>query len=121
MAISKVNLSEKFASFDEHWSPKLIGELNQQEIRIAKFKGDFIMHSHDNEDEFFLVVKGEIFIELLDHTLHLKTGECVTIPRGVEHRPYAPEEAHVLMFEPASTVNTGQHDNDMTKKELEKI
>jgi mannose-6-phosphate isomerase-like protein (cupin superfamily) len=121
MKINKVNLQEKLDTFDEHWSPKIVGELNNQHVKIAKFKGDFVMHSHENEDELFYVVNGTIFIELEDKTIELNAGEFVVIPRGIEHRPYAPEEASVLLFEPATTLNTGNATSDLTVTDLDTI
>ncbi|GAB5417240.1 MAG: cupin domain-containing protein [Crocinitomicaceae bacterium] len=118
MEVKKVNLREKLNTFSEHWSPKIVGELNNQQVKIAKFKGDFVMHSHENEDELFYVISGALFIELEDKTLELNEGEFVVIPRGVEHKPYAPEEAHVMLFEP---VNTGDKTNDLTVTDLDKI
>ncbi len=114
MAIQSINLTEKLSTFQEYWSPKIIAELNQQHVKLAKFKGDFMMHHHEHEDELFYVVAGELFIELEDQTLHLKAGECVVIPKGVAHKPYAPEEVHVMLFEPASTLNTGNVENERT-------
>lgn len=121
MKINKVNLQEKLDTFDEHWSPKIVGELNNQHVKIAKFKGDFVMHSHENEDELFYVITGTIFIELTDKTLEINAGEFVVIPKGVAHRPYAPQEASVLLFEPAATLNTGDATSDLTVKTLDKI
>jgi mannose-6-phosphate isomerase-like protein (cupin superfamily) len=121
MEIKKVNLEEKLNLFSAHWSPKIIGELNGQFVKIAKFKGEFIMHSHEKEDELFYVLHGELFIELKDSTLHLKAGEFVIIPKGTMHKPYAPEEASVLLFEPVSTLNTGEVKNDLTRSDLDRL
>lgn len=121
MDIQKVNLLEKFSTFSEHWSPKIVGELNQQQVKIAKLKGEFVMHQHDNEDELFLVIEGVLNIELEDKTLELKQGEFVIIPKGVKHKPYAKEEVKVLLFEPASTLNTGNINNELTVDQLDKI
>ncbi len=121
MEIQKVNLAEKLSSFNDYWSPKVIGELNNQMVKIAKFKGEFPKHHHENEDELFYVVAGELFIELNNETLQLNAGELVIIPRGVEHKPYAPAEVHVMLFEPASTLNTGNVQNTMTVTNLDKI
>ena len=112
--MGKVNLAEKFALIDEHWSPKVVGELNGQQVKLAKFQGQFIWHHHDVEDELFLVVKGELQIELRDQTIILQEGEFYIVPAGVEHRPAAEREAEVLMFEPEKTVNTGQVKNERT-------
>lgn len=106
-----INLAQSFASFDEPWSPRLIGELNGQHVRIAKFDGAYVWHSHANEDELFLVVDGAIDIELRDRTIHLEAGEMFIVPRGVEHRPVARERANVMLFEPASVRPTGDVDD----------
>ena len=119
--MKKVNLSEKFKKVTEYWSPAIVGELNGQAIKIAKFKGEFPKHHHENEDELFLVIEGQCFIELNEQTIQLNRGELFIVPRGTEHRPYAIDEAHVLMFEPKSTLNTGNINNEYTKNKLEKI
>lgn len=121
MEVKKVNLQSKLNSFDEYWAPKIVGELNNQQVKIAKLKGEFVMHKHDHEDELFYVIDGQLFIELIDKTLELNTGEFVIIPRGVEHKPFAPEEVSVLLFEPATTLNTGNINNEMTVSDLDKI
>ena len=120
--INKVNLAEKFALFDEHWSPKVVAELNGQHVKLVKLKGEFIWHSHQHEDELFFVVKGSLTIKLRDEEdVVLREGEFFVVPRGVEHLPVAEEEAHVLLFEPASTLNTGGIENDRTVRELERL
>lgn len=121
MEIKKVNLQSKLATFSEHWSPKIVGELNQQQVKIAKLKGEFPMHNHEAEDELFYVIEGTLFIELADKTLELAAGEFVIIPKGVDHKPYAPEEVSIMLFEPASTLNTGNVRNEMTKEQLDSI
>lgn len=121
MKIEKVNLAAKLGSFNEYWSPKIVGELNSQLVKVAKFKGEFVMHQHDKEDELFYVIAGELYIELKNKTLHLNAGEFVVIPKGVPHKPYAPEEVHVMLFEPASTLNTGNMNNDLTVSDLDTI
>jgi len=121
MSIEKVNIAQKFSSFSERWSPKVIGALNGQMVKIAKVKGDFVMHNHENEDELFFVVEGTLFLELEDQTLELNQGEMVIIPKGVNHKPYAPEETKIMMFEPASTLNTGNIKNERTVEDLEEI
>ncbi len=121
MEIQKVNVASKFSTFSDYWSPKVVGALNNQLVKIAKFKGEFVMHHHDHEDELFYVIEGKLFIELKDKTLELEPGEFVVIPRGVEHKPYAPEEVHVMLFEPATTLNTGNVTNDLTVSDLDKI
>lgn len=110
----KVNLSEKLARFDEVWSPKIIGQVNDFHVKLAKLSGEFIWHHHDREDEMFLVVKGRLLIRLRDRDIWLDEGELVVIPRGVEHLPVAPDEVHVLLFEPATTRNTGVLENERT-------
>lgn len=110
----KVNIAEKLARFDEHWSPKIVGELNGQHVKLVKFTGEFVWHHHEHEDELFLVVKGRFRMEFRDRQVWLEEGEFLIVPHGVEHRPVAEEEAHVLLFEPASTLNTGNLRNDRT-------
>lgn len=121
MEIKTVNLKSKLETFNEHWSPKIIGELNNQHVKIAKLKGEFVMHKHEHEDELFYVIDGQLFIELVDQTLELNTGEFVIIPKGVDHKPIAPEEVSVMLFEPATTVNTGNTTNEFTLTDLDKI
>lgn len=121
MPLEKINLREKFSLFTEHWSPKIAGELNGQQVKLAKFQGPFDWHHHDNEDELFLVVKGRFRMELRDRNIDLEEGEFLIVPRGVEHRPVADEEVHVLLFEPASTLNTGNLVNERTLHELQRI
>jgi mannose-6-phosphate isomerase-like protein (cupin superfamily) len=113
LLMNAVNLAEKFATFDEYWTPKIIGELNGQYLKIAKFKGEFIWHSHENEDEFFQVVKGNIQIHLKHKVVNISEGEFYIVPKGVEHKPVANKEAHVLMFEPKGTDQTGWIDSDL--------
>jgi len=105
--LETVSLAEKFSRFADQWSPKLIGELNGQYVKLAKLEGEFHWHAHAEEDELFLVVRGRLRIELRDGVVELGPGELVVVPRGVEHRPVADEEAEVLLFEPKSTVNVG--------------
>ena len=119
--IEKVNLSEKFALFAEHWSPKIAGEVNDSLVKLVKLRGDFVWHKHETEDEMFFVVKGSITIRLRDGDVRLGEGEFVIIPRGVEHKPYAEEEAHVLLFEPKTVLNTGDVVNERTRPVLERI
>jgi mannose-6-phosphate isomerase-like protein (cupin superfamily) len=119
--MEKVNLREKLDLFAEHWQPKIVGDLNGQHIKLVKFQGTFVWHHHDNEDELFLVVKGRFLMEFRDKNVWLEEGEFVIVPRGVEHRPVADEEAHVLLFEPASTLNTGNVRNERTLPELQRI
>lgn len=105
--MEKVNLEEKFALLSEHWRPKVVGELNGQEVKLVKFQGAFPWHHHENEDELFLAVKGNFRLEFRDRAIELAPGEFVIVPRGVEHRPVADEEVEVLLFEPAQLLNTG--------------
>lgn len=119
--MDKVNLQQKLASFADHWSPKVVGELNGQQVKLVKFQGPFHWHHHDDEDELFLVVKGRFRMELRDGDIWLEEGEFLVVPRGVEHRPVAEEEVHVLLFEPATTLNTGNVENERTVRELERI
>jgi mannose-6-phosphate isomerase-like protein (cupin superfamily) len=106
-APAKVNLADKLALFSEHWKPKIVGELNGQQVKLVKFQGEFVWHSHEAEDELFLVVRGRFRMDFRDRTVELAEGEMLVVPRGVEHRPVADEEVAVLLFEPASTINTG--------------
>jgi mannose-6-phosphate isomerase-like protein (cupin superfamily) len=119
--MSKVNLAEKLALFNEYWSPKIVGELNGQQVKLAKFKGEFVWHKHDHEDELFLVVKGRFKMEYRDRTEVINENEFVIVPRGVEHRPVADEEVSVMLFEPATTLNTGDTTGELTKAELDRI
>lgn len=117
----KVNLREKLSTFSAHWQPKVVGELNGQQVKLVKFQGPFVWHHHEAEDEMFMVVQGRFRMEFRDREVWLEEGEFIIVPRGVEHRPVADQEAHVLLFEPASTLNTGNTENEMTVKELERI
>ena len=113
---TKVNIREKLSLFTEYWSPKIVGELNGQQVKLVKFKGEFVWHKHDNEDEMFLVIKGSFKMELRDKTLNIGEGEFVIIPKGTEHRPVAETEVHVMLFEPESTLNTGSaKESDLTR------
>jgi len=105
--IRKVNLRDKLSSFSAHWNPKIVGELNGQQVKLVKFLGEFVWHHHDNEDELFLVVNGRFTMQFRDRDIALEAGEFLIVPRGVEHRPVAAQEVHVLLFEPATTLNTG--------------
>jgi len=119
--MEKVNLSQKFSQIDEYWKPYIAAELNGQHVKLDKLKGEFVWHHHENEDEMFLVVKGRFRIEFRDKTVQLGEGEFIVVPRGVEHKPVADEECWILLFEPASTLNTGNVENDRTLHELQKI
>jgi len=119
--VEKVNLAQKFSLFDEYWSPKIVGELNGQVVKIAKLKGEFLWHRHEAEDELFLVVEGRMIIKLPDRNVSLEAGEFFIVPRGVEHKPVAEEGTHVLLFEPESTLNTGNVQSERTVEEPETI
>lgn len=119
--MKKVNLSQTFDQIQEHWSPRIVGELNGQAVKIAKIKGEFVWHTHKNEDEFFLVIKGAMVIRLRERDIQLDEGEFFVVPRGVEHKPVAEHEAHILMFEPLSTLNTGDVLNEHTIDKVERI
>ena len=119
--MEKVNLAEKFSLFNDYYNPRIVGELNNQHVKLAKLKGEFVWHKHDMEDELFLVIKGTLKMELRDKTIVINEGEFLVVPHGVEHKPVADEETHILLFEPATTLNTGDVENEMTRKELEKL
>ena len=119
--MTKVNLDQKLTLFDEHWKPKIVGELNGQYVKLVKFQGPFVQHHHDDEDEMFLVVKGRFRMECEDRSEWIEEGEFIIVPRGIEHKPVAEEEAHVLLFEPISTLNTGNIESERTVAELETI
>jgi len=118
--MQKVNLTEKLNLIDEYWSPKLVGELNAQVIKLAKIKGEFTWHKHDAEDEMFLVLKGHLAIKFRDQEFTLEGGEFIIVPRGVEHKPVAEQEVHVMLFEPATTINPGDVRNEMTKATIDR-
>jgi mannose-6-phosphate isomerase-like protein (cupin superfamily) len=119
--MEKVSLIDKLGLFTQHWKPKIVGELNGQLVKLVKFSGPFVWHHHDNEDELFLVVKGRFRMEFPNRHVWLEEGEFLIVPRGVEHRPVADQEAHVLLFEPASTLNTGNVRDERTLDQLERI
>ena len=119
--MEKVNIREKLAQFSDHWNQRIVGELNGQHVKAVKLKGEFIWHHHDHEDELFLVTRGTLKMEFRDKTVEVNEGEFIIVPRKVEHRPVAPEEVHILLFEPASTINTGNVEDGRTRKTLEKI
>jgi mannose-6-phosphate isomerase-like protein (cupin superfamily) len=120
-SVEKVNIAEKLALFDEHWKPKVVGELNGQHVKLVKLLGEFVWHHHDEEDEMFLVVEGRFRMEFSDREVWIERGEFIVVPRGVEHRPVADEEASVMLFEPASTLNTGNVTGEMTVAEVDGI
>ena len=119
--MDKIVLADKLALFSGHWQPKIIGELNGQQVKLAKFQGAFDWHHHEHEDELFLVLRGEFRLELRDRTVELGVGEMFIVPRGVEHRPVAEAECAVLLFEPAGTLNTGSVQTDRTVSEPERL
>ena len=117
----KIALTSKLAQISDHWDPKIIAELNGQHVKLAKIKGEFLWHEHEHEDELFLVLKGSMTIHLRDGAVQLDEGDCFVVPKGVEHKPEAVQEAHILMFEPAGTLNTGNIENEWTKSAPERI
>jgi mannose-6-phosphate isomerase-like protein (cupin superfamily) len=119
--MGKVNLAEKLASFSTHWDPKIVGELNGQQVKLAKIQGEFVWHQHEAEDELFLVLAGRLEMDYRDRSETLLPGEFVIVPRGVEHRPRASEETHLLLFEPAGTLNTGNAGGERTVARPERI
>lgn len=119
--MEKINLLEKFSRFSDQWSPKVVADLNGQQVKLAKVEGPFVWHHHEEEDELFMVVKGRLKMELRDGDVILEEGEILVVPRGVEHRPVAEEEVWLMMFEPATTLNTGNAEDGRTVTELERI
>ena len=117
--MKKINISQKLAQFKDHWNPKIVGELNNQHIKLAKIKGEFIWHRHEDEDEMFLVLEGTLKIAFRDRTETIHENEIIIVPKGVEHKPIAEEEVSIMLFEPATTINTGDLDNERTRKNLE--
>jgi quercetin dioxygenase-like cupin family protein len=117
----KVNINEKLSQFVDYWNPRIVGELNEQHVKLAKLKGEFIWHKHDLEDEMFLVIKGTLKIDLRDKTIILNEGDFLIIPRGIEHKPHADEEVAIMLFEPVGTLNTGDQYNELTKPHLKTI
>jgi mannose-6-phosphate isomerase-like protein (cupin superfamily) len=119
--VDKVNLAGKLSLFSEYWRPKIIAELNGQQVKLVKFKGEFVWHKHDLEDEMFLAVSGRFCMEFRDRRVWIEEGEMIVVPHGVEHRPVADEEVAVMLFEPASTLNTGDVRGDLTAGNLDRI
>lgn len=119
--MNRINLKEKFSLFKEYWNPKIVGELNGQFVKLAKLKGEFVWHKHDDEDELFMVIKGKLTIKLKGREIVLEEGEFYIIPRGVEHLPVAEDECHVMIFEPKTVLNTGNRKNEKTVEKLERI
>ncbi|OGT30205.1 MAG: mannose-6-phosphate isomerase [Gammaproteobacteria bacterium RIFCSPHIGHO2_12_FULL_35_23] len=119
--MQKVNLQEKLNLFNEYWAPKIVGNINGSQVKLAKLKGEFVWHKHDNEDEMFFIIKGKLLIKFKDHNLSLQEGEFLIIPKGVEHMPVAEEEVHVMLIEPKTTLHTGDIKCDLTKNNQERI
>ena len=119
--MSKINIQEKFELFDELWTPKIVGELNGQYVKLVKVKGEFVWHDHKNEDEMFLVIKGNLVIKFRDKNIELNEGEFYIVPKGVEHKPVAEEEVHLLLFEPKQIAHTGEVKNELTKEKADWI
>jgi mannose-6-phosphate isomerase-like protein (cupin superfamily) len=119
--ISKVNVEEKLSKIQDYWNPRIAGELNGQHVKLTKFKGEFVWHKHDEEDELFYVLDGSFKMEFRDQTIVVSKGEFLIVPKGVEHRPVADEEVSVMLFEPSTTLNTGDQKGEFTKENLEKI
>ncbi len=121
MSIEKVNIAEKLSQINDLWNPRVAGELNGQYVKLTKMNGPFVWHKHDDEDELFLIIKGNFTMELRDKNIQVKPGEFIIIPRGVEHRPVANGDVEMMLFEPASTLNTGNVKNELTRGTLERI
>jgi len=121
MSIEKVNIAHKLEQINDTWNPRIVGELNDQHVKLVKADGEFVWHKHDDEDEMFLVIKGNFYMALRDKTVHVKPGEFIIIPRGVEHKPFTEGEAEIMLFEPATTLNTGNIKNELTKENLQRI
>ena len=121
MGPQKINLAQAFSRFSEYWNPKIAGEINDAHVKLVKFKGEFIWHKHEKEDEMFLVVKGSMVMRLRNRDVELNEGEFFIVPRGTEHMPFAEQEAHVLLLEPKTTLNTGNVQNERTVAELETL
>jgi len=119
--MKKVNINEKFSLFNDHWSPKVISEMNGQEVKLAKVKGEFVWHDHANEDELFFIIKGILKLEFRDKTITLHPGEMLVVPKGVEHKPIAEEEVWLMLIEPASTKHTGEVKHELTVEKCERI
>ena len=119
--MDKINLEEKLSLFHEYWSPRIIGEVNESYVKLAKLKGDFLWHTHENEDEMFYVIKGALTIKFKEKDVNLHEGECILIPKGIEHMPVAKEEVHVMLIEPKTTLNTGNVINERTIEALKKV
>jgi len=112
--MKKINLEQKFSLFNEHWTPKIIAELNDYQIKVVKVEGDFVWHDHSDTDEFFFVIEGTLFIEFESETMELNAGELYVVPKGVQHRPFAHDECKVMLIEPRGVINTGEASSDLT-------
>lgn len=121
MYMDKINLQEKFNAFEGHWQPKIVGELNGQYVKLAKIKGEFVMHQHDEEDELFMVIEGKMCMEMEGKILEILPGEMIIVPKGTQHRPIAEEECKILLFEPKSTLNTGDAEDERRQEKLDWI
>lgn len=119
--MDKININQKLSLFSDYWNPRVVGELNGQHVKLAKIHGEFVWHHHDKEDELFLVIKGRLLMKFRDKDVWIEEGEMIIVPAGVEHMPVAPEEVHIMLFEPASTSNTGNVTDERTKTNLEII
>ncbi|MFT5725280.1 MAG: mannose-6-phosphate isomerase-like protein (cupin superfamily) [Bacteroidia bacterium] len=117
--MSSININQKLSLFSDHWNPRIVGELNGQHVKLAKLKGEFVWHKHDNEDELFMVIDGEFDMHYRGRIDTIKAGEITIVPRGVEHKPVAQNEVSIMLFEPATTINTGDLNSDLTRRELE--
>jgi mannose-6-phosphate isomerase-like protein (cupin superfamily) len=121
IGLNKVNIKNKMGLFSEYWMPKIVGDLNDSHIKLAKFKGEFTWHKHDHEDELFFVIKGKLLIKFRDQDIYLEEGEFLVIPKGVEHLPIAEQEVHVMLIEPKTTLNTGDVQSALTQNQLDRI
>lgn len=119
--IDKVNIAQKLALFDDHWHPRIIGQVNQFDVKVVKLQGEFVWHHHDEEDELFLVIKGTLTMQFRDRDIRVEEGEFIIVPHGVEHRPIAELECHIMLFEPSGTLNTGNVRDEKTVDKLDQI
>jgi len=119
--MEKINLAEKFEQFSDYFNPRIAGELNGQQVKLVKFQGEFVWHHHDHEDELFFVIKGSFEMHLRDKIITINEGEFLIVPHGVEHKPVAKKEVEIMLFEPATTLNTGNIENELTRTELQKV
>ncbi|MCW8848372.1 MAG: cupin domain-containing protein [Melioribacteraceae bacterium] len=121
MKVEKISLTDKFSKISDYWNPRIVGELNNQSVKLVKFKGEFVWHKHEKEDEMFYVVKGNFTMKFRHKEVQLSEGEFIIVPKGIEHKPVAEKEVSVMLFEPSTTINTGDQLNELTKRNLEKI